>query len=63
HLSVGIFFARAPIENRNDVASVASAAARFPPDSRHFLSLLSVGTRALATPLCLFSMTYRQQVR
>ena len=30
-LSVGIFFARSPIENRNDVASVASAAARFSP--------------------------------
>ena len=29
-LSVGIFFARFPSENRNDVASVASAAARFP---------------------------------
>ena len=29
-LSVGIFFARFPIENRNDVARVASAAARFP---------------------------------
>ena len=29
-LSVGIFFARSPSENRNDVASVASAAARFP---------------------------------
>ena len=28
-LSVGIFFARSPRENRNDVASVASAAARF----------------------------------
>ncbi len=28
-LSVGIFFARSPSENRNDVASVASAAARF----------------------------------
>ena len=35
----------------------------FPPNSRRFLSLLSVGTRALATPLCLFSMTYKQQVR
>ena len=31
----------------------------FRPDSRKFLSLLSVGTRALATPLRLFSMTYR----
>ena len=29
-LSVGIFFARFPSENRNDVARVASAAARFP---------------------------------
>ena len=29
-VSVGIFFACSPIENRNDVASVASAAARFP---------------------------------
>ena len=29
-LSVGIFFACSPRENRNDVASVASAAARFP---------------------------------
>ena len=29
-LSVGIFFALFPSENRNDVASVASAAARFP---------------------------------
>ena len=29
-LSVGIFFARSPSENRNDVARVASAAARFP---------------------------------
>ena len=28
-LSVGIFFARSPSENRNDVARVASAAARF----------------------------------
>ena len=35
----------------------------FRPDSRRFLSLLSVGTRALATPLRLFSMTYRQQGR
>ena len=35
----------------------------FRPDSRHFLSLLLVGTRALATPLLVFSMTYRQQVR
>ena len=35
----------------------------FRPDSRKFLSLLSVGTRALATPLRLFSMTYGQQVR
>ena len=31
HLSVGIFFARSPSENRNNVASVASAAARFSP--------------------------------
>ena len=29
-LSVGIFFAYSPSENRNDVARVASAAARFP---------------------------------
>ena len=29
-LSVGIFFARSPSENRNDVARVASAAVRFP---------------------------------
>ena len=29
-LSVGIFFACSPSENRNDVARVASAAARFP---------------------------------
>ena len=29
-LSVGIFFACSPSENRNDVASVASAEARFP---------------------------------
>ena len=35
----------------------------FQPDSRKFLSLLSAGTRALATPLRVFSMTYRQQVR
>ena len=62
-LSVGIFFARSPSENRNDVARVASAAARFPPDSRKFLSLLSVGMRALATPLRVFTRGYRQQVR
>ena len=35
----------------------------FPPDSRHFPSLLSVGTRALATPLLVFTRGYRQQVR
>ena len=35
----------------------------FRPNSRRFPSLLSVGTRALATPLLAFSMTYRQQVR
>ena len=35
----------------------------FPPDSPKFLSLLSVGTRALATPLRVFTTTYRQQVR
>ncbi len=29
-LSVGIFFARSPSENRNDVASIAPLAARFP---------------------------------
>ena len=63
-LSVGIFFACSPSENRNHVARVASAAARFPAQFPQIsLSLLSVGTRALATPLRLFSMTYRQQVR
>ena len=35
----------------------------FRPNSLKFLPLLSVGTRALATPLRVFSRTYRQQVR
>ena len=41
-LSVGIFFARFPSENRNDVASVASAAARFSARFRQIpLSVIS----------------------
>ena len=62
-LSVGIFLPVSPVKTA--MTSRASLRRRrvFPPDSRRFLSLLSVGTRALATPLCLFSMSYRQQVR
>ena len=62
-LSVGIFFACSPVKTA--MTSRASLRRRrdFPPDSRKFLSLLSVGTRALATLLRVFSMTYRQQVR
>ena len=62
-LSVGIFLPVPPV--KTPLASRASRPGRcvFRPDSRKLLSLLSVGTRALATTLLLFSMTYRQQVR
>ena len=62
-LSVGIFLPVPPMKTA--MTSRASRPGRhvLRPDSRKFLSLLSVGTRALATPLRLFSMTYRQQVR
>ena len=62
-LSVGIFLPAPPVKTA--MTSRASIRQRrvFPPDSRRFLSLLSVGTRALGTPLQVFSMTCRQQVR
>ena len=62
-LSVGIFLPVPPMKTA--MTSRASLRQRrdFPPDSRKFPSLLSVGTRALATPLRVFSMTYRHQVR
>ena len=60
---LGFFLPVPPV--KTPLASRASLRRRrdFRPDSRKFLSLLSVGTRALATPLRVFSMTYRQQVR
>ena len=62
-LSVGIFLPVPPL--KTVMTSRASLRRRpdFPPDSRKFLSLLSVGTRALATSLRVFTTTYRQQVR
>ena len=62
-LSVGIFFARPPV--KTPLASRASLRRRRDswPDSRRLLSLLSVGTRALATPLRVFTRGYGQQVR
>ena len=60
---LGFFLPAPPV--KTPLASRASRPGRrvLRPDSRKFLSLLSVGTRALATPLLVFSMTYRQQVR
>ena len=56
------FFARSPRENRNDVASVAPWTARFAARFLQIpLSLLSAGTRALATQIQLFSITYRKK--
>ena len=60
---LGFFLPAPPV--KTPLASRASRPGRrvFRPNSLKFLSLLSVGTRALATPLLVFSMTYRQQVR
>ena len=62
-LSVGTFLPVPPV--KTPFTSRASHRGRrvFRPDYRKFLSLLSAGTRALATPLRVFSITYRQQVR
>ena len=55
-LSVGIFFARSPSENRNDVASVVSAAARFPALFPPFpLSVISRDARARDATSCIFN--------
>ncbi len=62
-LSVGIFLPVSPVKTAMTSRASRTGQRVFQPDSRKFLSLLSVGTRALATPLRLFSMTYRQQVR
>ena len=60
---LGFFLPAPPV--KTPLASRASRPGRrvFRPNYLKFLSLLSVGTRALATPLRVFSMTYRQQVR
>ena len=50
------FFARSPIENRNDVASIASAAARFLPRFPPFpLSVISRDASARDAPSCIFN--------
>ena len=55
-LSVGIFFARFPSENRNDVARVASAAAHFPARFPPFpLSVISRDASARDATLFIFN--------
>ena len=55
-LSVGTFFARSPSENRNDVARVASAAARFPAQFPQIpLSVISRDASARDAPLFIFN--------
>ena len=60
---LGFFLPVLPVKTAMTSRASLRRRTDFPPDSRKFLSLLSVGTRALATPLRVFSMTYRQQVR
>ena len=56
NLSVGIFFACSPSENRNDVASVHSTAARFPARFPQIsLSVISRDASARDATSCIFN--------